>query len=140
MAEIPLVTSTPLNSDRSYGVGAAQRDNLAFVANTSAAYEWVTAPYAGVLSAVYVSADVTSDATKTYTIVCTNETNSDAAMIGTTLYDADPVLTAGTPLQAVLSATAANLVVALGDVIKVGMTGGTGSGNAGVILVWESVS
>jgi hypothetical protein len=61
-------------------------------------------------------------------------------MIGTTLYDADPVLTAGTTVQAVLSATAANLVVALGDIIKVGMTGGTGSGNAGVVLVWESVS
>ena len=138
MAIIALNTTSPEVGDRSYGAGATHVDNLAYAANTSVAYEWVSAPFDGVLSQVLVGADITSDATKTYTIVCTNETNSDAAMIGTTLYDADPVLTAGTAAVAVLSTTAANLVVSKGDVIKVGMTGGTGSGNASVTLTWET--
>ena len=138
MAIIALNSDKPTVDQRGYGFGSMHKDNLGFVANTSEAIQYVSAPCAGKLKNVTVMADVTSDATKTYTVTVTNKNNSDAAMLGTTLYDADPILTAGTAAEASLSATAANLAVDKGDVIAVSMTGGTGSGNVGILLEWES--
>lgn len=137
MTEIAVNVTTPKVVERPYGFGSNHIDNLAFAANTSVAYQYIVAPADGKLKSVTVSGAVTSDATKTYTIVVNNMNNSDVNMIGTTLYDADPVLTAGTVAEAVLHATAANLVVEKGDIIRVGHTGGTGSGLAGVMLEWE---
>lgn len=138
MAEIALKTTIPDVTDRSYGYGATHVDNPAWVANTSAAVQYVTAPFDGVLKQALCSADVTSDATATYTFLVTNQSNSDVELLATTLFDADPVLTAGTPSAATLSTTTANLSVSKGDIISVSMAGGTGSGNAGLVLTWET--
>lgn len=137
MAIIDLNTDNPTVSQRGYGFGATHVSNLGFVANTSKATQYITAPCAGKLKNVTVMGDVTSDGTATYTIEVVNESNSDVDMIGTTEYDADPVLTAGTAAEATLSSTAANLVVSKGDIISVSHTGGTGSGNAGVVVEFE---
>ena len=96
-----------------------------------------TAARAGILKFGYVQGSVTSDATKTYTVTAVNISNSSAAMFGTNLFDADPVLTAGTKAALTLSATAANLVVAEGDLIVISVAGGTGSGDASVEMVFE---
>jgi hypothetical protein len=137
MAIIALNSTAPEVDDRSYGAGATHVETLGWVANTSAAYIYFAAPFAGKLTAMDVGGTVTSDGTKTYTFTCINLNNSSAAMIGTTLYDASPVLTAGTSAAVVISATAANLVVAKGDLIKVGMAGGTGSGLASAAVTFE---
>ena len=137
MAEIALKTTVPEVNDRGYGFGAKHTDNLVITAHTTAAYEYVTAPADCVLKAVTFSASVTSSVSVTYALGITNESNSSAAMIATTLYDADPVLTAGTAAEVTLSSTAANLVVEKGDIIKIGGVGGTASGLWGVVLEWE---
>lgn len=137
MAEVAIVTTVPNINDRTYGYGATFIANEWFAANTSTDTKYFMAPSAGNLKAVYVIGTVTSDATKTYTITVKNLSNSDAAMIGTTLYDADPVLTADTVASATLSTTAANLAVDRGDLIEVTHTGGTGSGAVGLQLVFE---
>ena len=137
MAEIALNSTVPNITDRPYGYGSSNIANEWWVANTSEQKKYFMAPSAGILKAAYVQGTVTSDATKTYTFTVKNLSNSDAAMIGTTLYDADPVLTADTRATVVLSGTAANLVVARGDLIEVAMTGGTGSGAAAMQLVIE---
>ena len=119
---------------RGYGFGAVHTSTVGFAANTSVAYQYITAPADGVLKEVLVKGTVTSDATATYTIVVNNmSVAADPAMIGTTLFDADPVLTADVAANATLSTATA---VSKGDIIRVGHTGGTGSGLAGVTLVW----
>lgn len=137
MAEVAIVTTVPLINDRTHGFGATSLADLSFQANTSEHIEYIQAPCSGVLKACYIQGSVTSDATKTYTITVTNKSNSDAAMLGTTLYDADPVLTAFTVAAATLSTTAANLAVDRGDMIAVSHTGGTGSGAVAIQLVFE---
>jgi hypothetical protein len=107
-----------------------------FVANTSAASQYFAAPCDGKLVAVAVQGSVTSDATKTYTLTITN--GASTAMLGTTVYDADPVLTANTVAYPTLTSTAADLVVTTGDIIKVTFTGGTGSGNFSVVMYFEA--
>lgn len=135
MAEIALNTASVGVDQRGYGFGASHIDNLGFAANTSVAYQYVTAPADGVLKSVTVNATVTSTATATYTFVVNNmSVATDPAMVGTSLFDADPVLTADTPVELTLSTATA---VSKGDIIRVGMTGGTGSGLAGVVLEWE---
>jgi hypothetical protein len=96
-----------------------------------------SAPKKGTLKFAYVQGSITSDATKTYTITAVNISNSSAAMLGTNLYDADPVLTAGTRASMVLSATAANLDVDEGDLVVVTVVGGAGAGDASVEMVFE---
>ena len=105
-----------------------------FVANTSAASQYFAAPGKGSLAAVVVQGSVTSDATKTYTFTVTN---GSTEMLATTLYDADPVLTANTAAYPTLSTVANAVDCDAGDIIKVTFTGGTGSGNATVLLVFE---
>ena len=116
-----------------------QADCMASFPNTTGAtIDYVyTAARAGILKFGYVQGSVTSDATKTYTVTAVNISNSSAAMLGTNLFDADPVLTAGTRAALTLSGTAANLVVDEGDMIVVSVAGGTGAGDAGVELVFE---
>jgi len=138
MAEIALITTVPDINDRPFGYGSTNVISEWWTANTSEEVKYFMAPSGGILKAVYVSAIVTSDATKTYTFTVKNLSNTDAAMIGTTLYDADPVLTADTVATVTLSATAANLAVDRGDLIEVAMTGGTGSGAAAIQLVFET--
>jgi|LGVF01.1.fsa_nt_gb hypothetical protein len=137
MAEIAVVTTIADPAARPYGFGSTAPITLSFQANTSEAIEYFVCPSAGVLKSFLTQATVTSDATKTYTLSASNVSNSAAAMLGTTLYDADPVLTAGTAAAAVLSGTAASLVVDKGDLVAVSMTGGTGSGAVAVELTFE---
>lgn len=116
-----------------------QADMMASFPNTTGAtvdFAYIAAR-AGILKFGYVQGSVTSDATKTYTVTAVNISNSSAAMLGTNLFDADPVLTAGTKAALVLSGTADNLVVAEGDMIVVSVAGGTGAGDASVELVFE---
>jgi hypothetical protein len=109
---------------------------VGFVANTSVAAQYFAAPGDGKLAAVVVQGSVTSDATKTYTFTVENGTQT--MLLGANvLYDADPILTADTAAYPALNATAANLAVSAGDIIEVTMTGGTGSGNASVLLVFD---
>lgn len=137
MAEISVNTTRPAVNDRSYGYGATSIVEVWFPANTSEAIKYIMAPSNGILKEFNVQGTVTSDATKTYTITCTNKSNSDAAMLGTTVYDADPVLTAFTAASATLSTTAANLAVDDKDALAISHTGGTGSGDLVVQLVFE---
>lgn len=139
MAEIALNAATPKVSGRGYGFGASHINNLGFAANTSVAYQYITAPAAGVLKAVTIKGTVLSDATKTYTFVVNNMSKADdpAMLAAGQVYDDDPVLTADVAYELALSATAAARVVSKGDIIRVGFTGGTGSGLAGVCLEWE---
>jgi len=137
MSEIAVTTTRPAVNDRSYGYGATSIVEVWFVANTSTATKYIMAPSNGVLKEFNVQGTVTSDATKTYTLTCVNKSNSDAAMIGTTVYDADPVLTAFTAASATLSTTAANLAVDDKDMILLTHTGGTGSGDVVVQLIFE---
>lgn len=139
MAEIATVTTVPSIDSRGYGYGAIYVANEWYAANTSTDTKYFMASSNAVLKAVYVQGTVTSDATKTYTITVVNKSNSDAAMVGTTLYDADPVLTAFTKASATLHATAANIAVDRGDLIEITHTGGTGSGAVGLQLVFEIV-
>ena len=109
---------------------------MGFVANTSAASQYFHAPGDGVLTAVRYNGSVTTDGTKTMTLTVKNGTTT-MLTAATALYDDDPVLTAGTVATVGLSATASSLVVSEGDIIHVSHTGGTGSGNASVMLVFE---
>jgi len=132
------VNSTrPAVNDRSYGYGATSIVEVWFPANTSEDIKYVMAPSNGVLKEFNVQGTVTSDGTKTYTITCTNKSNSDAAMLATTVYDADPVLTAFTASSATLSTTTANLAVDDKDCLAISHTGGTGSGDLVVQLIFE---
>lgn len=137
MAIIAANTTRPAVNDRSYGYGATHIETVWFDANTSEDVKYIMAPSNGILKEFNVQGSVTSDGTKTYTLTCVNVSNSNAVMIGTTVYDDDPVLTAGTKASATLSTTAANLAVDDGDLIKVSHTGGTGSGDAVIQLVFE---
>lgn len=109
---------------------------LGFVANTSEAVQYFAAPGDGTLAAVVYNGSVTTDATKTMTLKVLNGATT-MLTAATALYDADPVLTAGTPVDVGLSATAASIAVSKGDIIYVSHTGGTGSGNASVQLVFD---
>ena len=138
MAINPMNTTVPDASQRSYGYGAAGISNLGFVANTSVAYQYITAPADGVLKAVTVKGSITSDASKTYTFVVNNmSVDSDPAMIGTSVFNNTNVLTADEPYNLAVVTTAA-AKVSKGDIIRVGFTGGTGSGLAGVLLEFEA--
>lgn len=137
MAIIATNTTRPAVNDRSYGYGATSIIAVWFDANTSIDTKYIMAPSNGVLKEFNVQGSVTSDGTATYTLTCVNKSNSDAAMIGTTVYDDDPVLTAFTKASATLSTTAANLAVDDGDMILVSHTGGTGSGDVVIQLVFE---
>jgi ethanolamine utilization microcompartment shell protein EutL len=108
--------------------------SVGFVANTSAASQYVAAPGDGKLVAVVVQGSVTSDATKTYTLTVTRGASTE--LLGTTLYDASPVLTAHTAAFPVL---VADTTVKAGDILKVTFTGGTGSGNFSVLMVFDLV-
>ena len=139
MAITAVNTVTPKVNGRGYGFGASHINNLGFAANTSVAYQYITAPAAGVLKTVTIKGTILSDVTKTYTFVVHNmSVAADPSMLAAgQVYDADPVLTADTAYELALSATAAALAVSKGDIIRVGFTGGTGSGLAGVLLEWE---
>jgi hypothetical protein len=109
---------------------------LGFVANTSIATEYFAAPGDGHLVDVVVQGSVTSDATKTYTLTVENGTQT--MLLGASqVYDADPILTADTAAFPALNATRANLAVSTGDIIEVSHTGGVGSGNVSVLLIFE---
>lgn len=137
MAIYPLNEATPKVLGRGYGFGASHISNLGFAANTSVVYQYITAPADCVLKGVTVKGTVTSDATKTYTFVVNNmSVTGDPAMIGTSAFSADPVLTADVAAELGVVTTAA-AKVSKGDIIRVGFTGGTGSGLAGVLLEWE---
>lgn len=97
----------------------------------------VMAPRGGILKFVYINGSVTSDATKTYTLVITNVSKSKTMTAAGQVWDADPVLTAGTRSAATLSTTAADVAVDEGDLIQVSVAGGTGAGSAAVELVFE---
>lgn len=139
MAITAVNTVTPKVNGRGYGFGASHIDNLGFAANTSVAYQYITAPADGVLKAVTVKGTVTSDATATKTFVVNNmSVTGDTAMVGTSVFTATTgaVLTADVARELTLAAAAA-LAVSKGDIIRVGYTGGTGSGLAGVCIEWE---
>jgi hypothetical protein len=133
MATIALATShkSPSevgNSESRYQICAG------LAANTSAATTYYTVPGDGVITAAVVNAAVTSDATKTYTYVIANVTANKTVTAASQLYDASPVLTAGTPASLTLSTTAADVAVTKGDVLSIAFTGGTGSGVTSVII------
>jgi hypothetical protein len=139
MATIALATtkkspSEKGNSQSRYQICAG------LAANTSAATTYYTVPGDGVITAAVVTGSVTSDATKTYTYVITNVTASKTVTAASQVYDADPVLTAGTPASLTLSTTAADVAVTKGDVISIAFTGGTGSGTTSVIVDVEIVA
>lgn len=135
MAEIAVNTTIPDSQDRPYGYGSAQVSSVVSPANTAVDYVYVMAPNAGRVSEIAVQASVTSDATKTYTFVVTNESDASAEIVASTVFDDAPVLTAGT--KAALSLTAANVQVNKGDLIRVAHTGGTGSGDVVVQFTFE---
>lgn len=109
---------------------------VGFVANTSEVVDYFAAPGDGTLVAVRYNGSVTTDATKTMELKVLN--GATTMLTGASgLYDADPVLTAGTPVDVGLSATAASLEVSQGDIIYVSHNGGTGSGNASVQLIFD---
>jgi hypothetical protein len=122
------------HANRGDGSPAALRKNLEFVANTSSEKRYLVAPCSGILARVRVQGTVTSDATKTYTYVVTNETKADVMTAASQVYDADPVLTANT--YADLSLDSTGVAVTEGDMIEVDFTGGTGSGLTAVELVF----
>ena len=123
-------------TNRGGGVAAYYEENVSFVANTSIESIYIQAPVDGKLVAGAVQGSVTSDATKTYTYVVTNVTTSKT-MIVSTLFDADPVLTAGTKADLVVSTTAVDVAVTKSDLLKIDFTGGTGSGLTAVLLTFE---
>lgn len=137
MAIQDINTTVPDVNNRGGGVAAYFEDNVSFESNTSEDTKYIAAPCDGKLVQATVQGTVTSDATATYTVTVTNKSNSDAAMLGTTVYDDDPVLTAFTAANPTLSTTEADLVVEKGDMIEVSMTGGTGSGEVAVLLTFE---
>jgi len=133
MATIALATSQKSpsekgNSESRYQICAG------LAANTSAATTYYTVPGDGIIKAAVVTGAVTSDATKTYTYVISNVTASKTVTAASQLYDASPVLTAGTPASLTLSTTAADVAVTKGDVLSIAFTGGTGSGATSVII------
>ena len=131
------VVATDAGSDN---VMKEQADVMSSNPNTSSATvdHVYQAARAGILKFAYLQGSVTSDATKTYTATIVNHSNSSAAMLAASqLYDADPVLTAGTRAALTVSATAANLVVAEGDLIVITVAGGAGAGDASIEMVFE---
>ena len=139
MATIALATTKKSPSEKG---NSQQRYQICagLAANTSAATTYYTVPGDGVITAAVVTGSVTSDATKTYTYVITNVTASKTVTAASQVYDADPVLTAGTPASLTLSTTAADVAVTKGDVISIAFTGGTGSGTTSVIVDVEIVA
>jgi hypothetical protein len=136
MAIIAKSTSQVEPKDRgnvSSAAAVVQKDHLA---NTSAVLKYCVAPVTGKLMFADAQASITSDATKTYTFVLTN-VSASKTMSTTTLFDADPVLTAGTKGTINLSTTAANVAVTRGDLISISMAGGTGSGLTCTALYFE---
>lgn len=136
MTVIAKATSQVEPKDRgnvSSAVAVVQTQHLA---NTSATLKYVVAPVTGVLKFADVQASITSDATKTYTIILSN-VSASKTMSTTTVFDDDPVLTAGTKASINLSTTAANVAVTRGDLISVSMAGGTGSGLTCTSLYFE---
>lgn len=81
--------------------------------------EYFAAPCDGNLVRVGVTSVTTTDGSNKIGLTITNESNSDAAMVGTTLFDDSPVATADTEVACTLSTTAANVAVEQGDLIKV---------------------
>lgn len=136
MATIALATTQKSRSEKG---NEASRYQIAtgLAANTSAATTYYTVPGDGILTKGIVTGSVTSDGTKTYTYVVTNVTASKTMTAASQVWDADPVLTAGTPANLTLSTTAADVAVTKGDVISIAFTGGTGSGTTSVILDFE---
>jgi len=126
--------TTDPGNDNVYDRGAVVNADLPATGAATVEYHFV-APYDGVLKFAYVAADVTSDATATYTVDIDNVTKS-AAMVNAVVFGADPVLTAGTRAALTLSTTEADLAVSEGDVIKVTVAGGTGAGDATVQMAF----
>lgn len=138
MAEVAKLTTVRDYKDRGNTSSAVPCVQTQHLANTSATLKYVVSPVSGVLKAADVQASITSDATKTYTFIIANVSNSGAVMTAASqVYDADPVLTAGTKASLSLSATAANLAVDKGDLISISMAGGTGSGLTCTALYFE---
>lgn len=136
MAIETILTTVPDASNRGGGVAAYYEENVSFAANTSIESKYIQAPVDGKLVAGSVQGSITSDGTKTYTFVVSNVTTSKTA-VASTLFDADPVLTAGTAADLTVSSTAADVAVSKGDLIEVDFTGGTGSGLSCVLLTFE---
>lgn len=137
MAEIALNTSYAEENQMANGKSRQVIED-AWAANTSAALKYHTATVSGTFVRARVNASVTSDATKTYTFIITNVTKSKTVTAAGQLYDASPVLTAGTVADLTLSSTAADIAVDEGDILTFSMAGGTGSGLAGIEVVIES--
>lgn len=79
---------------------------------------YVHAPCDGKLIKSNFTSGFTTDADDTIALTMTNESNSDVAMLGTNLFNADPVATVDTTTAVTLSSTAANLLVDEGDTLK----------------------
>ena len=136
MSVIALKT-TPVNPDSKGNSESRFQICTGLAANTSAATTYYTVPGDGILKNGTIVGSVTSDATKTYTYVVANVTASKTMTAASQVWDADPVLTVGTPAYLTLSTTAADVAVTKGDVISIAFTGGTGSGTTSVILDFE---
>jgi hypothetical protein len=98
----------------------------------------VLAPCKGRLVGAFVQSQTTTDGTNTVTLALTNESNSAAAMIASTTYDADPVLTSNTAAQLTLSTTAANLDVDLNDQLELAYTEAGIIAGGAVILYFQA--
>lgn len=131
------LTTTPVNPAAKGNSQSRYQICAGLAANTGVAYTYYTVPGDGILKSGTIVGSVTSDGTKTYTYVVTNDTASKTMTAASQVWDADPVLTAGTPAYLTLSTTAADVAVTKGDVIKIAFTGGTGSGTTSVILDFE---
>ena len=108
-----------------------------FELGTASATFYIAAPCSGKLTRLECNPLTTTDATHTIQLVGTNESNSDAAMF-TQLWDADPVATKEVVNEATLSTTAANLLVDVGDLIKVVYTEGDTTAGGTVTLTFEN--
>jgi hypothetical protein len=115
------------------------------VATTSNTDVVIVAPYSGTLASVQANTGTTlaTNDTNYVTFTVTNVTNSNAAMVAATNAETTKVTggsawTASTVRTIALSGTAANLIVAQGDVIRVryGVTGTLGGAlsNASILL------
>lgn len=138
MAEIAKKTTQAEPKNRGNSSSAAPVVQTQHLANTSATLKYVVAPVSGKLKYADVQASITSDATKTYTFVISNVTKSKT-MVASTLFDGDPVLTAGTKSALTPSTTAADVTVDRGDLISISMAGGTGSGLTVTSLYFEEL-
>ncbi len=98
----------------------------------------VVAPIEGRLVGAVVQSQTTTDGTNTITLAVTNESNSSASMVASTLYDDDPVLTSNTAQELTLSTTEANLDVDLWDNVEVAYTVGGTIAGASIILLFDT--